>query len=140
MSNRVKSLEIRNEVIKVIEDKFEMKFSYGFNDLYKVKDNNLVRRLKGNLYNVEENIYYFNLGKDRNKEYNDLVLEIDNFVKNLDYKDFEIRLKKKVVYVDKRDREYYEKYNNCIISMKELRDIEVFKEKELILSIVFKDI
>ena len=140
MNNRKKSLEIRNEVIKVIEDKFEMKFSYGFNDLYKVKDNNLVRRLKGNLYNVEENIYYFNLGKDRNKEYNDLVLEIDNFVKNLDYKDFEIRLKKKVVYVDKRDREYYEKYNNCIISMKELRDIEVFKEKELILSIVFKDI
>jgi len=139
MNNRVKSLEIRNEVIDLIEEKFGIVFGWSYNDLYKIKDNGLVRRLKGYLMIREYNDCIEGL-EIENEEYNDLVLEIDNFVKNLDYKDFEIRLKKRVSYVDERDREYYEKYNNCIISMKELRDIEVFKEKELILSIVFKDI
>ena len=74
-----------------------------------------------------------------NEEYNDKIVLIDNFVNNLKYKGFEIKLKKRVIYVDERDREYFEKYNNCIVSMKELRDIEVFKERELILSIRFKD-
>jgi len=139
MNNRVKSLEIRNEVINLIEEKFGIVFSWSYNDLYKIKDNGLVRRLKGYLMIREYNDCIEGL-EIENEEYNDLVLEIDNFVKNLDYKDFEIRLKKRVSYVEERDREYYERYNNCIISMKELRDIEIFKEKELILSIVFKDI
>jgi len=139
MNNRVKSLEIRNEVIDLIEEKFGIVFSWSYNDLYKIKDNGLVRRLKGYLMIREYNDCIEGL-EIENEEYNDLVLEIDNFVKNLDYKDFEIRLKKRVSYVEERDREYYERYNNCIISMKELRDIEIFKEKELILSIVFKDI
>ena len=50
MNNSKKSLEIRNEVINLIKEKFEINFSYSYNDLYKIKDNNLVRRLKGNLY------------------------------------------------------------------------------------------
>ena len=138
MSNRVKSLEIRNEVIKLIEEKFGIIFYYSYNDLYKIKDNGLVRRLKGYLMIREYNGSIEGLGVE-NEEYNDKIVLIDNFVNNLKYKGFEIRLKKRVIYVDERDREYFEKYNNCIVSMKELRDIEVFKERELILSIRFKD-
>jgi hypothetical protein len=140
MNNRLKSLEVRNEVIKLIKEKFNLDFGYSFNDLYKVKDNNVVRRLKGNLYNVEENRYYFYLGKDSNKEYNDLVLEIDNFVKELDYKDFKIRLKRKVVCVDEYERNSYEKIKNKIISMKEYREMIEDNERDLILSIRFEDI
>jgi hypothetical protein len=140
MNNRVKSLEVRNEVIKLIKEKFNLDFGYSYNDLYKVKDNNVVRRLKGNLYNVEENRYYFYLGKDSNKEYNDLVLKIDNFVKELDYKDFKIRLKRKVVCVDEYERNSYEKIKNKIISMKEYREMIEDNEREIILSIRFEDI
>ena len=138
MSNRVKSLEIRNEVIKLIEEKFGIIFYYSYNDLYKIKDNGLVRRLKGYLMIREYNGSIEGLDVE-NEEYNDKIVLIDNFVNNLKYKGFEIKLKKRVIYVDERDREYFEKYNNCIVSMKELRDIEVFKERELILSIRFKD-
>ena len=138
MSNRVKSLEIRNEVIKLIEEKFGIIFYYSYNDLYKIKDNGLVRRLKGYLMIREYNGSIEGLGVE-NEEYNDKIVLIDNFVNNLKYKGFEIKLKKRVIYVDERDREYFEKYNNCIVSMKELRDIEVFKERGLILSIRFKD-
>jgi hypothetical protein len=140
MNNRVKSLEVRNEVIKLIKEKFNLDFGYSFNDLYKVKDNNVVRRLKGNLYNVEENKYYYYLGKDSNKEFNDLVLKIDNFVKELDYKDFKIRLKRKVVCVDEYERNSYEKIKNKIISMKEYREMIEDNERDLILSIRFEDI
>ena len=139
MSNRVKSLEIRNEVIKLIEEKFGIIFYYSYNDLYKIKDNGLVRRLKGYLMIREYNGSIEGLGREKMEEYNDKIVLIDNFVNNLKYKGFEIKLKKRVIYVDERDREYFEKYNNCIVSMKELRDIEVFKERELILSIRFKD-
>ena len=140
MSNRVKSLEIRNEVIKLIKEKFNLNFGYSFNDLYKVKDNFIVRRLKGNLYNVDENRYYFDLGKDSNKEYNDIILEIDNFVKELNFEGFEIRLKKRLVCVDEYGRSLYEKYSNEIVRLKEYREIEKDNEKELILSIKFKNI
>jgi hypothetical protein len=139
MSNRVKSLEIRDEVIKLIKEKFNLDFGYSYNDLYRIKDNGLVRRLKGNLYNVKENIYYFNLGKDSNKEFNDLILKVDNFVKELDYKGFEIKIKKKLNCVSERDRYYYEKSSNEIVNMKEYREIVKDRERELILSIRFKD-
>jgi hypothetical protein len=138
MSNRVKSLEIRNEVIDLIEEKYGVVFNYSYNDLYKIKDNGLVRRLKGYLRIRENDNFLGELGV-KNEEYNDKIVLINNFVNNLKYKGFEIKLKKRVVYVEERDREYYERYNNCIISMKELRDIEIFKERELILSIRFKD-
>ena len=138
MNNSKKSLEIRNEVIKLIEEKFGIIFYYSYNDLYKIKDNGLVRRLKGYLMIREYNGSIEGLDVE-NEEYNDKIVLIDNFVNNLKYKGFEIKLKKRVIYVDERDREYFEKYNNCIVSMKELRDIEVFKERELILSIRFKD-
>lgn len=140
MNNRVKSLEVRNEVIKLIKEKFNLDFGYSFNDLYKIKNNNVVRRLKGNLYNVDENKYYFYLGKDSNKEFNDLILEIDNFVKSLIFEGFEIRLKKKVDLGSEYERNSYEKIKNKIISIKEYREMIEDNERELILSIRFEDI
>lgn len=140
MNNRVKSLEVRNKVIKLIKEKFNLDFGYSFNDLYKIKNNNVVRRLKGNLYNVDENKYYFYLGKDSNKEFNDLVLEIDNFVKSLIFEGFEIRLKKKVDLGSEEERNSYEKIKNKIISIKEYREMIEDNERELILSIRFEDI
>jgi hypothetical protein len=144
MNNRVKSLEIRDEVINLIEKKFEMRFSYGYNDLYKVKDNGLVRRLKGSLYNIfdSKKFGYVNLSNDKNlrNEFNDLVLKVDNFVKNLDYKGFEIRLKKKKLEFSERDRDSFEKYYNIVLSMKEYKEIVNERNGELILSIKMKDI
>jgi hypothetical protein len=141
MSNRVKSLEIRNEVIKLIKEKFEINFGYSYNDLYRIKDNGLVRRLKGNLYKNGEDRWFYYFNKDNNcKEFNELVLKIDNFVKELNYEGFKIRLKKKVNCIDERDRYYYEKNSNEVVSMKEFREIVKNREKEMILSIVFKDI
>ena len=144
MNNRKKSLVVRDEVINLIKDKFEMKFSFGFNDIYKVKDDFIVRRLKGGLYNVFDfnKFGYINLNnnEDLRNEFNDLVLKIDNFVKGLNYEGFEIRLKKKVLDFSRRDRNVFESNNNVILSMKEYKEIMNESNGELILSIKMKDI
>lgn len=85
-----KSLIVRNEVIKMIKEKFDMNFSYSFNDLYKVKDG-VVRRLKGGLWRVDFGIINM-------KEYNDKFNEVKEFVDNLDIEDFDIKLDKLVRY------------------------------------------
>ena len=143
MNNIKKSLVVRDEVIKLIKDKFEMKFSYGYNDLYKVKDNGLVRRLKGSLYNIFDfnKFGYVNLSNDKNlrNEFNDLVLKVDNFVKELNYKGFEIRLKKKKLEFSERDRDGFEKYYNIVLSMKEYKEMRNERNGELILSIKFNN-
>jgi hypothetical protein len=143
MSNRKRSLEIRNEVIELVKEKFEMRFSYGYNDIYKVKDDFIVRRLKGSLYNVFDmnKFGYVNLNNNKNlrDEFNNLVLEIDNFVKELNYEGFEIRLKKKKLDFSKRDRDSFEKYYNVVLNMKEYKEIVNERNGELILSIRFKD-
>ena len=103
MNNKKRSLEIRNEVIELVKEKFGIKFYFNYNDLYKVKDNYIVRRLNGKISNSLEinsdqlNRYcYYNISNDENilKEFNDLVLKIDNYLKNLNYNGFEIRLNK----------------------------------------------
>jgi hypothetical protein len=140
MNNIKKSLEVRNEVIKLINEKFGIDFLYSYNDLYKIKSG-VVRRLKGNLYKVGEDRYYYLIDSNSIKieEFNDLVLEIDNFVKELKFEGFEIRLKKVVICVDERDRNRYEERNNEVISLKEYREMLMKNEKELILSIKFKN-
>jgi hypothetical protein len=83
-----KSLIVRNEVIKMIKEKFDMNFSYSFNDLYKVKDG-VVRRLKGGIWRVD----YGNMNM---KEYNKVFNEVKEFVDNLDIEDFDIKLNKMI--------------------------------------------
>jgi hypothetical protein len=85
-----KSLIVRNEVIKMIKEKFDMNFSYSFNDLYKVKDG-VVRRLKGGIWRVD----YGNMNM---KEYNKVFNEVKEFVDNLDIEDFDIKLNKMLNY------------------------------------------
>lgn len=85
-----KSLEVRNEVIKMIKEKFDMNLSYSFNDLYKVKDG-VVRRLKGGLWRVDYGIMNM-------KEWNDKFNEIKEFIDNLEIEDFDIKLDKRLNY------------------------------------------
>jgi len=140
MNNRVKSLEIKKEVIELIKEKFNWDFGYSYDDLYKVKDNGLVRRLKGNLYRKEYNNYVYYERGIKNKEFNNLILEINKYLNNLNYEGFEINLKKIRVECSENNRKMYEENRKVIISLKELRELFVDNERELILSIRFKDI
>jgi hypothetical protein len=103
MNNRKRSLEIRDEVNELVKEKFGVRFYFSFNDLYKVKDGYLVRRLNGKISNSLEinsdqlNRYcFYNTFNNKSilKELNDLVVKIDDYLKELDYKGFEIRLNK----------------------------------------------
>jgi uncharacterized protein (UPF0335 family) len=120
-----------------------MKFSFSYNDIYKVKDNFVIRRLKGSLYNVFDvnKFGYINLNnnEDLRNEFNDLIRKIDNFVYELNYEGFEIRLKKKVLDFSKKDRNVFESNNNVILSMKEYKEIMNESNGEIILSIKMKD-
>jgi hypothetical protein len=143
MNNRLKSLEVRNEVIKLIKEKFEMNFSYSYNDLYKVKDDFIVRRLKGGLYNIFDvsKFGYVNINKNKDlrDEFNNLILKIDDYLKSLNYEGFEIRLKKKKLSFSKRDRDSLEKYYDVVLSMEEYKEIVNERNGDLILSIKMKD-
>ena len=144
MNNRKKSLVVRDEVINLIKEKFEMKFSFGYNDIYKVKDDFIVRRLKGSLYNVFDfnKFGWVNLNNNKEllNEFNEIVLKVDDFVKGLNYEGFEIRLKKKVLDFSVEDRNRFEKYYNIVLDMKEYKEIMNESNGELILSIKMKDI
>jgi hypothetical protein len=106
--------------------------------LYKVKDNGLVRRLKGSLYKRKD-IDKFWFDSNENEVFNNLVIEINNYLNNLDYKGFEIRLKKKGIEISERDRNYFEERNNIVINMKEYKKYRIESERDVILSIRFKD-
>jgi uncharacterized protein CbrC (UPF0167 family) len=142
MNNKEKSLEISKKLGNLIEEKFGYGFVGFYNDLYKVKDNNVVRRLKGKLgiKDIKDNVYNICILENKNKEFNDLVLKINDFVKSLNFEGFEISLKKIRVECDENDRKMYEENRKVIISLKELREMYVDNERELILSIRFKDI
>jgi hypothetical protein len=143
MNNVKESLVVRNEVIKLIKEKFEMNFSYSYNDLYRVKDDFIVRRLKGGLYNVFDvsKFGYVNINKNKDlrDEFNNLILKIDDYLKSLNYEGFEIRLKKKKLSFSKRDRDSLEKYYNIVLSMEEYKEIVNERNGDLILSIKMKD-
>jgi len=143
MNNSKKSLVVRDEVINLIKEKFEVKFNFGYNDLYKVKDNFIVRRLKGSLsgeklnkYCSSEDIIY---NKELINERNEFFKEIDNFISKLNYKDFEIRLKKKLV--SGIDLEGVRKRSSFLefSSIKEILEYYNKINNELILSIKFKN-
>ena len=144
MNNSKKSLVVRDEVINLIKEKFEVKFSFGYNDLYKVKDNFIVRRLKGSLNGEKLNKYcssrdiFYN--KELINERNEFFKEIDNFISKLNYKDFEIRLKKKLV--NSINLENVRKINSFLefSSKKEILEYYNKINSELILSIKFKNI
>jgi len=85
-----RSLEVRNEIIEMIKEKFDMNFGYSFNDLYKVKGG-VVRRLKGGMSRVD-------FGGMDMKEFNNKFDEVKEFIDNLDIEGFDIKLNKRVDY------------------------------------------
>ena len=85
-----RSLEVRNEVIEMIREKFDMRFGYSFNDLYGVKGG-VVRRLKGSIGRVD-------FGRMDLEEYNNKFNKVKEFVDNLDIEGFDIKLNKLVDY------------------------------------------
>jgi hypothetical protein len=123
-----KSLIVRNEVIKMIKEKFDMNFSYSFNDLYKVKDG-VVRRLKGGLWRVD-------YGSMNMKEYNDKFNEVKEFVDNLDIEDFDIKLNKMLNY---GWYDYYRmKENGFEGNFEDYKNERMFNNGRLILKIKWK--
>lgn len=120
-----KSLIVRNEVIKMIREKFDMDFGYSFNDLYKVKDG-VVRRLKGGLSRVD-------FGGMDMKEFNKKFDEVKEFVDNLDIEGFDIKLNKRLDY---GWYEYYRmKENGFEGNFEDYKKERIFNEGRLILSI-----
>ena len=85
-----RSLEVRNEVIEMIKDKFDISLGFWFNDLYKVKDG-VCRRLKGGMSNVD---FRFN----DNEEFNEMFNKVKEFIDNLDIEEFDIKLNKRLNY------------------------------------------
>ena len=85
-----RSLGVRNEVIKMIREKFDINFSYSFNDLYGGKGG-VVRRLKGSIGRVD-------FRRIDIEEYNKKFNEIKEFIDNLDIEGFDIKLNKLVDY------------------------------------------
>lgn len=120
-----KSLIVRNEVIKMIREKFDMDFDYSFNDLYKVKDG-VVRRLKGGMSRVD-------FGRMDMKEFNKKFDEVKEFVDNLDIEGFNIKLDK---LVDYGWYEYYRmKEKGFEGNFEDYKKESIFNEGRLILSI-----
>ena len=120
-----KSLIVRNEVIKMIKEKFDMSFSYSFNDLYKVKDG-VVRRLKGGMSRVD-------FGGMDMKEFNKKFDEVKEFVDNLDIEGFDIKLNK---ILDYGWYEYYRmKEKGFEGNFEDYKKESIFNEGRLILSI-----
>ena len=78
-----RSLEVRNEVIEMIKDKFDINLGFWYNDLYKVKDG-VCRRLKGGMRNVD---FRFN----DNDEFNEMFNKVKEFIDNLDIEEFDIK-------------------------------------------------
>ena len=83
-----KSLLLRNELIELIKDKFDLNFGYSYNDLYKVKEG-VVRRLKGGISRVDGG------GMDDN-EYNKKFNELKIFLESLNIEGFDIKFNKLV--------------------------------------------
>jgi len=127
---RNKSLEVRNEVIKKINNELNVDFSYSFNDLYWVNNKKVeVRRLKGYLWNKE--IYKCNI-----VDFNNKFKEVKKFVESLEYKDFKIELNK---LDEKVSRKYYERNFdfNKNLSYKEYCNEIKLNERCLILKISY---
>ncbi len=123
-----RSLIVRDEVIKMIREKFDMNFGYSFNDLYGVKDG-VVRRLKGYMSRVDFGIINM-------KEYNDKFNEVKEFVNNLDIEDFDIKLDKLVGY---GWRDYYRmKEGGFEGNFLDYKNERMFNEGTLILKIRWK--
>ena len=84
------SLLLRNKLIELVEEKFEISFGFWYNDLYKVKEG-VVRRLKGGMRKVNSRSMDLN-------EFNNKFNEVKEFLDNLNVEGFDIKLNKLIDY------------------------------------------
>lgn len=107
---RKESLLIRNEVIKVLKDVFNINYEYWYNDLYWRVNNLEVRRLKGFVgrrvdelewINWRDFINNYNFGEDFKVEFDCLRCYEDR--REFDYKgDYNFIIR--IIYKDEREK------------------------------------
>ena len=94
---RKESLLVRNELIKILKDVFDLEFNVWYNDLYWRLNNIEVRRLKGNFNrdsSDEVNNSNFSISKEK-------YYELKKFINEYNFKDdfkVELNLKKGIDY------------------------------------------
>jgi hypothetical protein len=94
---RKESLLVRNELIKILKDVFDLEFNVWYNDLYWRLNNIEVRRLKGNFNrdsSDEVNNSNFSISKEK-------YYELKKFISEYNFKDdfkVELNLKKGIDY------------------------------------------
>ena len=120
-----KSLLLRNELIELIKEKFDLNFGFWFNDLYKVKEG-VVRRLKGGMSRVDG-------GRMDVNEFNVKFNEVKEFLENLNIEGFDIKFNKLKNY----DWNSYKRYNDLgfVGNFGDYKEKRLFEEGTLILKI-----
>jgi hypothetical protein len=120
-----KSLLLRNELIELIEEKFDLNFGYWFNDLYKVKEG-VVRRLKGGMSRVDR-------GRMDVNEFNVKFNEVKVFLESLNIEGFDIKFNKLKDY----DWNSYKRYKDLGFegNFLDYKEKCLFEEETLILKI-----
>ena len=89
-----RSLLIRNEIIEKLDKELGVDIGFSYNDLYGVKGG-VVRRLKGSIWSEE----MWGRGEYGNNEiFNEFFNKVKEFVENLEFEGFEIKLNKKLDY------------------------------------------
>ena len=120
-----KSLLLRNELIELIKEKFDLNFGFWFNDLYKVKEG-VVRRLKGGMSRVDG-------GRMDVNEFNVKFNEVKEFLENLNIEGFDIKFNKLKNY----DWNSYKRYKDLGFegNFGDYKEKCLFEEEILILKI-----
>ena len=120
-----KSLLLRNELIELIKEKFDLNFGFWFNDLYKVKEG-VVRRLKGGMSRVDGGRMDVN---DFNVKFN----EVKVFLESLNIEGFDIKFNKLKNY----DWNSYKRYKDLGFegNFGDYKEKRLFEEGTLILKI-----
>ncbi len=84
---RKESLLVRDNIVKIVEEKLNLNLSLDWNDLYKINGGE-VRRLKGMVYDLSK-------GKPSPKVYrNNDIKKISEFINSLEFEGFEINFRK----------------------------------------------
>jgi hypothetical protein len=84
---RKESLLVRDNIVKIVEEKLNLNLSLDWNDLYKINGGE-VRRLKGMVYDLSK-------GKPSPKVYrNNDIKKIGEFINSLEFEGFEINFRK----------------------------------------------
>jgi len=85
MTKRKESLLVRDNIVKIVEEKLKIFLSFTWNDLYKINGGE-VRRLKGLVWDLN--------GENKRIKKNDDIERINRFISDLGIEGYEIRFRK----------------------------------------------